>query len=283
MKWKHLWMPALLAVFTLHVHSHETTTSTVTAARSYYSSYPTIESILHNPAVYKKQMARDVVRAVGHRQTVQAHFIIHFRKEELHGDWQSFYDNNQRCDSGNFYRNLPTGEWKTWYPNGRLKTIRTYNAEKHQYIRADLQRNHPKEQRYAITRLGSAKAARYFRPQYESGAGINPSRSMLQKIQYNTSGESEAYHPPFATCLHHGAFVNYDEKGAVQDSGYYENGLQHGLWKESVDDGTMQTLGFYRHGVRQGQWKYYDAAGRLVYSELYKANGKRSEWHYFKK
>jgi antitoxin component YwqK of YwqJK toxin-antitoxin module len=291
MKLKDLWVTALFIVLTLHVYSHEGDPRNMVAGVPFSSQttltyfpvfYPLLESILYNPAVHKKQLSRDIVQAVGYRQTTQAHFIIHFRKEELHGVWQSFYNNNQRCDSGQFTRNLPTGEWKTWYPNGQLKTIRTYNAEKYRYIKNDLQRNHPKDQRYAITRQAGKNPERHFQPRYERSSGINGPLTMLQKIRHNATANG-SYLAPFSTCLHHGTFVNYHENGSVKDSGHYENGLRHGLWHESVEGSTMQAFGLYRHGVRYGQWKYYDAAGRLVYTERYKANGKRSEWHYFEK
>ena len=247
---------------------------------TFLNTHPPIESILYNPAVYKKQVSRNVVQAIGNRQVAQANFIIHFRKEELHGTWQSFYNNGQPCDSGELARNLPTGEWKTWYPNGQLKTVRTYHAEKYQYVKADLHRNHPKDKRFAITHLGSRKAKSYFHPQYEGGA--HQARSMLQKIQFNTAGDSQIYLPPFVSCLHHGPFVNYDEAGNGRDSGLYVNGLPHGLWKQWDANSSLQALGFYRHCVKHGQWKYYDGTGRLVYTERYNANGKRSNPHYFK-
>jgi antitoxin component YwqK of YwqJK toxin-antitoxin module len=277
----------MCVALTLPLNSHEAKTSVPLVLGSWTTGsnvpafHPAIESILYNPSVYKEQLSRNLIRAVGYGLAGQAHFIIHFRNEELHDTWQSFYGNNQRCDSGRLYRNLPTGEWKTWYPDGRLKTLRTYNAEKYQYIKADLQRNHPKDQRYAITRLGSSGSARHFQPQYDGTPGNSQPLPLLQKIQHNTSGtDNSGYLPPFANCLHHGAFVNYDADGNIKDSGHYENGLRHGLWKESVN-GNMQAIGFYRHSVRQGQWKYYNAARRLVYTEQYNWNGKRKAWHYF--
>ena len=67
----------------------------------------------------------------------------------------------------------------------------------------------------------------------------------------NTSASGN-YIAPFQHCLHHGAFVNYFESGAVKDSGYYNNGLKHDLWKEGARDGKESAFGYYRHGVREG-------------------------------
>lgn len=280
MKWKPVFVAPVLLLVALFAYSGAVAIG-VPAGLVPVSGGPAIESILHNPAVQKKQVSRNQVQAIGRQPGGTPQFIIHFRKEELHGDWQSFYGNNQPCDSGSFYRNLPTGEWKTWYPNGRLKTVRTYDAEKQLYIKADLKRNHPKEQRYVITRQGRRNATRHFKPQYEGAVGMNQGLPMLQKIQHNTAGN--AYLPPFADCLHHGLFINYDEQGRVKDSGHYKNGLKEGLWHETGAEKSLQAFGFYRQGLRHGQWKYYDGDGRLVYTEWFNRNGKRSEWHHFNK
>jgi antitoxin component YwqK of YwqJK toxin-antitoxin module len=247
------------------------------------ASLPPIESILSNPLIYKKQVAPDLVQATSEKREGQGHFVIHFRKKQLHDDWQSFYSNEQRCDSGRFDKGIPDGEWKTWYPNGQLKTVRYFNAKKYHYIRNDLRRNHPKVQLYAITRDAARNADRHFLPQYESNAGVSLQANLLQKIQHNTMSDGNGYVPPFQSCIHHGLFVNYDANGSVKDSGYYDNGLKQGLWRLQVNSQGNYAIGFFNHGMRKGQWKYYDRANNLLYTEFYKPDGKLKEWYYFKK
>ncbi len=292
MKYKNLLALAVFIVLTLSVYNQDAYAHFMTVRISFLDKpivkglttfYPDIESILYNPSVYKKQVSRNLIQAVGQKQTGQKYFIIHFRKEQLHGEWQSFYSNNQRCDSGRFDKSLPDGEWKTWFPNGRLKTIRTYGAEKFRYIKADLRRNHPKDKRFAITRYAGRKSARHFHPQFGSNTGIDLHLSILKKIQNNTEDEGSAYHAPYTTCLHHGVYINYYENGDIKDSGNYVNGLRHGLWKESINPDHMYAVGFYLHGVRNSQWKYYTKDDNLVYTEFYKLSGTIREWHYFKR
>jgi antitoxin component YwqK of YwqJK toxin-antitoxin module len=242
---------------------------------------PGIESILYNPGVQKKQKSGKQIQATGFRETNETHFVIHFLKNALHGEWQSFYTTNQPCDSGRFEKNLPDGEWRTWYANGNLKSVRTYSAKKYHYIKADVKRNHPKDQRYQITRKARAgyNVNPYFRPRFESALLVSE-MPILEKIKQNTSA-SRNYVAPFQHCLHHGAFVNYFESGAVKDSGYYFNGLKHDLWKEGSADGKESAFGYYRHGVREGQWKFYDLKGELIYTATY-TNGKKTNVHYFR-
>ena len=242
---------------------------------------PNIESILYNPGVQKKQKSGKQIQATGFRETNETHFVIHFLKNALHGEWQSFYTASQPCDSGRFEKNLPDGEWKTWYPNGNLKSIRTYSAKKYHYIQADIKRNHPKDQRYQITRKARSGASvnKYFLPVFHSALLI-PDMPMLEKIKLNTAASGN-YIAPFKHCLHHGLFINYFDSGAVKDSGYYYNGLKHDLWREASQDGKASAFGFYRHGVREGQWKFYDLNGELIYTETY-IHGKKTNVHYFR-
>jgi antitoxin component YwqK of YwqJK toxin-antitoxin module len=243
---------------------------------------PSIESILYNPGVHKKQKTGKQIQATGFRETNETHFIIHFMNNRLHGEWQSFFSKDQPCDSGRFEKNLPDGEWKTWYANGQLKTVRNYSSKKYHYIKADVKRNHPKDQRYQITRKARSgyNINRYFLPAYESML-IASEFPILEKIKQNTSEQGTNYYAPFKNCLHHGVFINYRENGHVKDSGYYYNGLKQDLWKESENDGGDWGFGFYKHGLREGQWKFYNKQQQLVYTATYR-NGKKTGVHYFR-
>lgn len=251
----------------------------VVVAAMAFTDGPVIESILHNPDIEKTQLSGTNIRATGFYNESKTQFVVHFRKQKLHGSWQTYFPNNVPSDSGSFENNLPDGLWKTWYPNGQLKTIRNYSAEKFRYIKNDLLINHPKNQRYIITKLAQQKedVSKYFEPDYNSE--IITSMTLLGRIQQNTSNDNNNYIAPFNQSLHHGIFINYDMNGVVKDSGNYVNGLRNGLWKES--DESLAASGFYQHGFRAGQWKFYDASGILLYTELYNKHGERKGIHYF--
>ena len=244
---------------------------------------PWIESILYNEEVRKQQKTGKMIQATGFREGDEKHFEVHFLRKQLHGEWQSFFDSNQHCDSGSFIKSIPDGEWKTWYPGGQLKSVRNYSAKKYRYIRADIKRNHPKDQRYYITRLAKTNlnVMKHFKPMYPQN-GINTSLALLDKIIYNTNTQASHYIPPFSNCLHHGLFVNYFENSLVKDSGHFVNGLKHDLWTESSDDGKQRAFGFYHHSLKHGQWKYYDLNGELRFTETFN-HGRITSSHYFKK
>lgn len=243
---------------------------------------PYNETILLNPVVIKTPISKNEVKAIKFWETSKPQFIVHFKKEQLHNSWTTFYNNNQVCDSGSLDKGLPDGEWKTWYPNGQLKTVRHYSAQKYRYIQADLHRGHPRLHRYKIT--GHQQQAQhltsYFKPQYTSDASLMHN-GLISKINHNTSGLHNTYVPPFTQSLHHGVFINYNEEGAALDSGYYSDGLKHGIWVETENNGSMRSVGYYHHGNRTGQWKHYNLQGTLLYSDFYRRNGTINTRHHF--
>ncbi|HEX2532486.1 MAG TPA: hypothetical protein VHK69_02055 [Chitinophagaceae bacterium] len=241
-----------------------------------------IESLLNNPSVQKTKLAPGYYRASGAWNAYREQFVVHIRKGKLHGAWTSYFHNGNRCDSGALVRNLPDGEWKTWYPNGQLKTVRTYRADLYHLVQSDLRRAHPKAQQFAITRqaLKGQDVSRYFQPAYGPKAQDGEHYSIFQKIGHNTQDRQAHYLPPFHQSLHHGLYLNYTEQGVLSDSGRYVSGLRHGHWKET--HAATVAEGWYEQGHRKGQWKYFTAEGRLLYTEIYNASGKLTGRHRFR-
>jgi antitoxin component YwqK of YwqJK toxin-antitoxin module len=187
------------------------------------------------------------------------------RRRRLHGDWQSWYANKVRCDSGKMVKGVPTGEWKHWSSSGQLMALRTYDAGRLQRVKNEIQRNHPKEVVFPIVALhkkSSQKAIRYMQAGYSFGFTDQNRRTTLKEaVEYNiTTGNS--YRPLFDECLHHGLYMNFYENGTVRDSGHYEHGLKTGIWLHGAQDGSYQT-GIYKNGMKQKEWKHFDAKNNL--------------------
>ena len=210
-------------------------------------------------------------------------FISHYNKNRLHGNWISWYDNRLICDSGKFVNNLPDGIWKTWYPEGKLRSVRSYSASKWHVLNDELKK-HPRFTFFPLTDM-----IRNNRDAYNAYTGAGQSystlpRSVRQDIVYdgslkkivdlNTTQEDNGYFPPFTQCLHHGLYMNFYPEGTIKDSGYYKNGLREGVWEEWLENGTIRSIGFYHHGTKKNTWKYYTSGGKLLYIQHYNHQGK---------
>lgn len=210
-------------------------------------------------------------------------FISHYKKNRLHGGWISWYDNRLICDSGNFENNLPEGIWKTWYPDGKLRSVRSYSALKWHVLKDELKK-HPRFTFFPLTSIirndrnaydtytnAGYSYATLARPRQQN---IAYDGSLKEIVDLNTKHEDNGYLPPFTQCLHHGLYMNFYPEGTIKDSGYYKNGLREGVWEEWLENGNIRSVGFYHHGTKKNTWKFYNSSGKLLYIQHYNHRGK---------
>jgi antitoxin component YwqK of YwqJK toxin-antitoxin module len=212
-------------------------------------------------------------------------FIAHYKRNKLKGAWLSKFGNESLCDSGSLKNNIPDGVWKSWYANGNLRYIRTYDAHKLEKAKQDIALRASKAAMSplaSIARRNVNVAWSFLHPDYSfhtlaaQPTNFSTSESWLtlnERVANNISEES-AYIPPFAECLHHGLYMNFYEDGKLKDSGYYRNGLREGIWEEWVEDGKVRSQGFYNSGHKADTWKFHDQSGRLLYIKSYDRNGR---------
>jgi len=191
------------------------------------------------------------------------------RKENWHGQWNSWYNNGQKIDSGFMQMGIPDKTWTGWYPDGAVQFIRTYSAEKWQQFQLEKLRYHPKRVSLPLTQLyheNKKLAEKYISAINSFCVRSNCTRihdeDLSQKINSNSTGDH--YHPLFKNGILHGPFVNYFSNGAVKDSGNYKNGLPEGLWIKWTDDKQFYWSGFYQHGMKNKEWKLYRSNGQLI-------------------
>jgi antitoxin component YwqK of YwqJK toxin-antitoxin module len=164
------------------------------------------------------------------------------KNSRLHGVWSSWYNNNTSHDEGRLVRGIPDGEWKVWYPNGKLRFVRTYSYEKLQRLRQEWTRPHPKMANYPLTNI--------YKNDRQKALSLVKSNYSFRNFTIDNS-----YTPVFKDCLHHGLYMNFYEDGSMKDSGYYKNGLRDGVWEEGLVDGSGWWIGNYQNGIKTGTWK----------------------------
>ncbi|HTE23126.1 toxin-antitoxin system YwqK family antitoxin [Flavitalea sp.] len=230
---------------------------------------------------------------VGLSATGDTQFIAHYKRNKLKGNWISKFDQYQLCDSGNIKNNIPDGLWKSWYPNGQLRFIRTYDAFKLEKAKQDIPRRNSKSVNSSIAEIAKrdmAIAYSFLHPDYSfhtlaahpvNFSSFNGWLTLNERVANNINQES-FYFPPFAECLHHGLYMNFFENGAVKDSGYYKNGLREGIWEEWLDDGATRSHGFYSSGHKVDTWKFYNKQGQLLYVRSFDRFGRETHRKSFK-
>ncbi|CAN5799832.1 hypothetical protein BH10BAC3_BH10BAC3_25600 [soil metagenome] len=185
-------------------------------------------------------------------------FSTGFKRNNLHGTWVSRYTDATLIDSGNFHHGIPDGEWRSWYPDGKLRSIRTYNAVKWYAVESEISRRNTRIYYHQLSKLMG-----WNNQKFESLTKGSASFASLPDA-------NKRYQPPFRYCLHHGLFMNFYSNGAAKDSGYYKDGLRDGSWNEYYPNGQVSAAGAYLNGLKNSGWKYYNREGRLTMLSEYK-------------
>lgn len=216
--------------------------------------------------------------ASGDLQVIQEQrflFMANVKNHRLHGAWLSFYPQAQKLDEGIMVKGVPDGVWKTWYPNGQLKSVRNYNADLFFKVQSDIDLNHPKISRFVLSdryKKEGKKVLQVLSANYSFRIHQKSIPADLALLVSQNQQQPFDYHPPFKNALHHGLYMNYFESGALQDSGYYNQGLRSGLWEHHLENGTYWR-GLYKNGIRINDWKYYSSEGKLLLFIVYDEKG----------
>jgi|GEM_PF-994081 len=214
-----------------------------------------------------------------------------YKRKSLKGAWVSYYLNNTPCDSGYLDHNIPSGTWKSWFANGRLRSIRTFSAAKLKAIKNNLLRYNPKSNFDPILtvekmRPGSfnkyTNASQSFIKYVDTDVLNLASAMSINEKAYINRLDKAHYLPPFTECFHEGLYMDFYPSGEVMDSGYYKNGLRDGAWVEKLYNATIVAKGAYHHGYKIEIWSFYNLSGKLVGLKRFNKKGEEVSAKYFR-
>jgi hypothetical protein len=199
------------------------------------------------------------------------------RKKKLDGNWESWYQNGQLCDSGKLELGLPDGEWKHWDEHGQLIAVRNYSSDKYNRIKNELTRYNPRQAAYPLTVMyqkNSSAASKYLHSSYSFPHNIRriDDQSLQEWVAANIASGA-VYHPVFDQSLHHGLYMNFFPDGIVKDSGYYQNGLRQGVWIQRQFVHGLYYVGAYKNGLKIKEWRAYMPSGKLMGIIFYNNKG----------
>lgn len=189
------------------------------------------------------------------------------------GPWIKYQsDGTTPLYTGTFKDDIPVGEFRYFYPNGKVKSIvqheskiRTYvwfyfeneqMMSEGQYIQMQkdsLWKTYNNQgflvstEYYKNNRLNGEKRIYYLQNQLERGE--------LKIAQLDTYKDS----------VLHGPHSTYFSSGKLKENGRYENGLKVGVWETYHPEGQVATRLKYRKGKAYGYCIAYDENGAEMY------------------
>jgi antitoxin component YwqK of YwqJK toxin-antitoxin module len=170
---------------------------------------------------------------------------------------------------------LKQGDWKEFYPNGGIKTERTFKDDLiHGYYK-----EYDTRGKLVITML------------YENGAIVKSRVEDEPDIEIVNKHDQDGkliYSGPYRNKIPVGVHREFNKDGKVTNAFIYndnglllsegivdEGGNRNGKWKDLYPDGKVQAEGQFTDNRRSGQWKFYN------FSEKVDTGALRKEEEYF--
>ncbi len=175
------------------------------------------------------------------------------------GLWKVYDGNGNLKFEGNFKDNIPVGEFRYFYPNGKTKAISfMYNNGKESRTRV-----------YSKDGLLMAQG-KYLDKQkdsiwlyYSDYDGV----LVAEEIYENTEKA--------------GIWKSYYNNGKVAEEVSYQEGEKNGPWKQYFTEGTIKLKAKYTDGKLEGLMVVYHLNGQVNLSGTYIRNFKDGTWMYF--
>ena len=178
-------------------------------------------------------------------------------------------------------RGLKQGEWKEFYPNGNVKSEKTYKDDLlHGYYKEYDNRGRP-----SLTML------------YENGSIVRSNVQDVPNIEISNRYDQDGrlvYSGPFRDKVPVGVHREFDSGGRIVNSYIYDdNGLllsegivdeagnRNGSWKDLYPEGKVQAEGQYSNNRKSGAWKYYNKDGKVEQTGSYNAGRPDGMWRWY--
>ncbi len=176
---------------------------------------------------------------------------------------------------------LKQGDWKEFYPNGSIKSERTYKD--------DLMHGYYKEYdirgKLVLTML------------YDNGAIVKSKVEDEPDIEIVNKHDQDGkliYSGPYRNKIPVGVHREFGKDGKVTNAFIYnDNGLllsegivdeagkYNGKWKDLYASGKVQAEGQYSDSRRSGQWKFYDTTEKVEQTGSYNNGRPDGLWNWY--
>ena len=176
---------------------------------------------------------------------------------------------------------LKQGDWKEFYPNGGIKSERTYKD--------DLMHGYYKEYdirgKLVLTML------------YDNGAIVKSKVEDEPDIEIVNKHDQDGkliYSGPYRNKIPVGVHREFGKDGKVTNAFIYnDNGLllsegivdevgkYNGKWKDLFSSGKVQAEGQYSDSRRSGQWKFYDTTEKVEQTGSYNNGRPDGLWNWY--
>ncbi len=188
------------------------------------------------------------------------------------GKWVKMWNNGMVKYKGTFKDNKPTGEFKYFYPSGKLKSVMTFLNDGNKAHNISYHENGKKMAEGDFVNQKKVGKWEYYSDLDEK---------LVSKENYKDgelNGNTLTYYidegKPFELIEYkngkkNGKWIKYFMDGSIMTETTYVNNKLEGVFKNFDPNGTLIVKGQYNNGEMDGIWEYYDETGKFYRKEVY--------------
>jgi antitoxin component YwqK of YwqJK toxin-antitoxin module len=172
------------------------------------------------------------------------------------GFWRKTDTSGRVVYEGRFRDGYPAGEFRYFYPDGKLKTTSMVSRQGKRAVTTSYFPN------------GKKMAAGIFINEKKDSTWQFFSESLGTLVSEETykNGKVDGYSKVFFP------------EGGLSEVRFYMNGVRNGMWEEYYMDGAIKLRGAYRDGEKQGPFKMYYPNGQVMVSGQYREGHMNGTW-----
>ena len=204
---------------------------------------PTILLFIFFSCVVSGQDTVNVTDGKGHRQ----------------GFWQKFDTAGHVIYTGHFRDGIPVGEFRYYYPAGKLKTVSILSNQGKKAVTTSYFKNGRK---------------------MASGNYLNEKKDSIWQFfsEFDTAMVSQE---TYIAGLINGPSKVFFPEGGLSELYTYKNGIKDGLWEEYYPGGQLKLHGTYLAGDKTGRFQFFYDSGKPMVAGQYSKGHKDGTWTYY--
>ncbi|MCX6249934.1 MAG: hypothetical protein NTX61_04195 [Bacteroidetes bacterium] len=188
------------------------------------------------------------------------------------GFWRKLNSNGEKVYEGYFTGGIPEGEFRYYYPNGKVKTLSVFSRNGHctktisffQNGKKMAAGNYLDEKKDSLWRFFSESQDTVLSEEfYKEGKKEGVSMTF-----YARKGISELI--TWKNGLKEGLWEEYYTTGKLKLQGYFAGDQKEGAFKTLYENGSVMMSGQYEQGRQAGTWLYFDEKGTITRKEYYR-------------
>ena len=173
------------------------------------------------------------------------------------GFWKKYVNDTLRYE-GNFINNKPSGEFKYYFYEGKIKAITQYSDSG----------------RHAQTIV-------YFINGKKNAEGLYIDKKKEGLWLYYGTNEKIISEENYKNGIKEGAWKYFYENGKINKIENYKSGILDGDCLEYYEDSILKMKCVFQKGKMNGKYQYFYISGKILYTGYYKNDLKDGEWMFF--